>query len=248
MFGRVCPTKTSSGNGGDGTTGGGEVACSKEVCELGNCGCCATAEKKCKCIAYTYFQAVHAKHHSHSEGEVTQLAGVQYVAGQCQITTRRHKDCLDLSHYESIKNNPAMNFMFNASDAWTGWVCEGHDNVRQVTFNLSGNEAISVVPNGCDANTGESHGWVSRLLKIGEGVQICFDRCAIAANFDKHTDVKNEKFINWAGCDSQEVWCKHDALEKINGLYIKNTESKKDPITGVEVKHTNYKFYDESDL
>ena len=242
--GRVCPAteSTAADNSSDETAA---VCENNGTCSLGNCNCCDTAEKKCKCIAGTYFQAAHVKHHSHDLGEVTHLSSVRYDNSTCTIIFRRHKDCYLVADYN--KSDPRQSWIANASDAWTGWDCVGHDDVRSVKFTLSDSTGISVgYDSSCQA---KDDGWVSRLLKIGD-TKICFNKCTSVikqslAPADHSSPA--EVFIPWAG---DGIWCGHDDFNKVsdNNLYVTDTNSKKDPISGDEIKHTNYKFYDNSNL
>ena len=239
--GLVCPSQSSNGteSSDDNTSGTETVACTGK-CELGNCNCCDGAEKKCQCIAYTYFQATHVKHHNNTLGEVTQLAGVKYSGDSCTISFRRHKNCYLVSEF---RDDSYYAFVRNASDAWTGWDCTSHDDVRKVVFNLSDNTNISV-DDGCQPKNGD---WLARRLTIGE-TQICFNKCTsqIKQSLVDANGVE-EKFVNWAGADiGSDVWCGHDDFNKVagNGTYVTDTDSKNCPINGTEVKHANYKFYD----
>ena len=173
-------------------------------------------------------------------GEVTQLAGVKYSGDSCTISFRRHKNCYLVSEF---RDDSYYAFVRNASDAWTGWDCTSHDDVRKVVFNLSDNTNISV-DDGCQPKNGD---WLARRLTIGE-TQICFNKCTsqIKQSLVDANGVE-EKFVNWAGADiGSDVWCGHDDFNKVagNGTYVTDTDSKNCPINGTEVKHANYKFYD----
>ena len=226
--GRVCPTKTSSGNGGDGTT---DDVVATGNCKLGDCQSCSTASQKCKCIAITYFQNTHVKHNGNSKGEVTMLGGATMDGNNCKITYRRHASC-------SQKDA-------SGGDGGTGWDCGTHDNIRMIEFTLKDDSTINLSAGGCSAKT--DYNWVAYSLEI-DNQNICFDQCTddiyLAHTKDKEKlfDFKNTKFGTPIASDA--VWCKLDDMEDNNGSYIKKHSNKEeDPITGRKLKHSYYLFF-----
>ena len=208
------------------------------ACKLGACDTCNTVKGLCKCIAITYFQAVHARHASntdgdlHDKGEVTMLGGAEYNSkGQCHITYRRHADC-------SWKGE-------GSGDGGTGWDCSEHNNVRSVVFNLKLEDKDKIkigIPTSNVCPPDNDHA-VSRMLNINK-TQICFTKCYENYELKAYADQTNFSNV-WGG----NLWCKHRDQEANygNSSYITNAGSGTDTISGVELKHSNYKFYDNID-
>lgn len=159
------------------------------------------------------------------------LGGAQYnQQNQCVITYRRHKTC-------SWKGE-------GKGDAGTGWDCREHDDVRRVTFNLTKNDAVSVVE---DNTCAPADNWVARALKIGANTKICFSTCATKSDYQMKAMADQNNFGNYFGGD---LWCRHDAEEdgwkgkQHQGVTIVDTDSDVDPISNKVLKHAEYVFYD----
>ncbi len=64
-------------------------------CEMGNCNACDSAEKKCHCIARTYFQHGPVRIDGSSYGEYTWLHDIIYTNGICHFVFNRVVNCGD---------------------------------------------------------------------------------------------------------------------------------------------------------
>ena len=238
---KVCEAGDVSNGTGSGT------AEANGRCEMGNCGACNTAEKKCNCIARTYFQHGPVKMEGNKYGEYTWLLDINatYKDGFCSFAYNRVQDCGD---YTKRTDKKYFSFCYYGD----GTV----KDANEVKFALADDTPISI--SECTLSDNPSDKGDLRyqdVLDIG-GQRIEF----------KHCTKDNTKQLEWKTgtlgdtidnvqqrADRGEgacYWCFLGNLRNspvANGTYIKGTNSTATMGTNNEKKDNLYRYFNESD-
>lgn len=236
---KVCEAASVNNGTGSGT------AEANGRCEMGNCGACNTAEKKCHCIARTYFQHGPVKMEGNSNGEYTWLVDeVKYEDGKCKFNYNRVKGC-------GSKPRPGHKW-FDYCYYGVGSVEDEGGNT--VEFALADDTPISI--SECtlsDDPLDKGDLRYQDVLDIG-GQRIEFKHCAInnTKELEWKSGMVNKKIDNvQQRADRGEgacYWCHLGALRNspvANGTYIKSSG---DTSITNQAKQVNlYQYFNESD-
>ncbi len=199
-------------------------------CKIGDCNSCFTAERKCKCIAKTYFQYTHVKHHDYEKYEVVQLdpsiASYNDSTKMCAFQFRRHRSC---TYKSDAKNSSHFD-------------CAKHDDEQiQISFKLNKDDNVSIAKasdsDSCTAYTLDGTDDYAAVLKIGNNNKLCFHSCTdkvFAANYSE-----------WYSVLDSGGWCRLSDSDDLNIIESKSGITK--TTVSKTLEHKNQRYYGDSD-